>query len=348
LNVEHSTPIVVKEDAELTQMNMTIQPETGQKISGKIENLPVGNFQTSASFYLVPRGDVIADVLDTLAQTTFNRESGEFTINNYVAPGSYELTALVTTSKSSSAAALVRNPDSSYMARVGVDIVNQDITGLSMSLHPLVDISGRFRFADGATPFPLDSFKLYLGREDYAPSTIFVPVQLNADGQFTIHNTVDSRYTFSMEGGVPEDAYIADIRSGNSSAFNSGIIVDGANLSAVEIVVNSDGGKIEGNVEDKNRKPVAYARVVLIPESSRRRNSRLYKRAVTDKNGHYSLKGIAPGDYKLFSWEAAPSQAWLNSEFLAPFEERGTPVHIEPSAAVKNVVVTFIPEKPQE
>ena len=63
--------------------------------------------------------------------------------------------------------------------------------------------------------------------------------------------------------------------------------------------------------------------VVLVPEESRRTASRLYKSGTTDQYGHFDLRGIAPGDYKLFSWEEAESGALGDPEFLRPFEDKG-------------------------
>jgi protocatechuate 3,4-dioxygenase beta subunit len=47
-----------------------------------------------------------------------------------------------------------------------------------------------------------------------------------------------------------------------------------------------------------------------VPEPSRRTQYTLFKEQTTDQYGHFELRGIAPGDYKLFSWEEAESGAW--------------------------------------
>jgi hypothetical protein len=69
--------------------------------------------------------------------------------------------------------------------------------------------------------------------------------------------------------------------------------------------------------------------VTLVPESDRRKEERLYKSTTTDQNGQVSLRGIAPGDYKLFAWEAIEEGAYQDPEFLRPYEERGKPVHVD-------------------
>ncbi|MGA2427277.1 MAG: hypothetical protein ABSH13_02130 [Candidatus Acidiferrum sp.] len=41
------------------------------------------------------------------------------------------------------------------------------------------------------------------------------------------------------------------------------------------------------------------------------------------------MKGIAPGDYQLFSWDQVEDGAWEDADFLKPFEEKGEKVTVE-------------------
>ena len=54
----------------------------------------------------------------------------------------------------------------------------------------------------------------------------------------------------------------------------------------------------------------------------------LYKSAVTDENGQFSIQGISPGTYKLFSWDYASTGAWFDADFIRGVESRGTPLSI--------------------
>ena len=68
---------------------------------------------------------------------------------------------------------------------------------------------------------------------------------------------------------------------------------------------------------------------MLVPELARRTISLLYKTQTTDQDGHFDLRGIAPGDYKLFSWEEAESGSWEDPEFLKPLEDKGEKITFE-------------------
>jgi hypothetical protein len=42
------------------------------------------------------------------------------------------------------------------------------------------------------------------------------------------------------------------------------------------------------------------------------------------------IRGIAPGDYKLFAWANPEANAHFNLEYLRAYESFGTPVRIQP------------------
>jgi hypothetical protein len=52
-----------------------------------------------------------------------------------------------------------------------------------------------------------------------------------------------------------------------------------------------------------------------------------------DATSKFNMDGIAPGDYKLFAWEAVPNGAWMNAEFLARYEGRGVAVSVTPTGS---------------
>ena len=45
------------------------------------------------------------------------------------------------------------------------------------------------------------------------------------------------------------------------------------------------------------------------------------KTANTDQSGHFSLKAIAPGEYRLYAWETYVALQDLDSERLKPYDK---------------------------
>jgi hypothetical protein len=86
---------------------------------------------------------------------------------------------------------------------------------------------------------------------------------------------------------------------------------------------------VRGNVVDEDNLPAVGVWVSLLPDEAHRSARRLYKSAATDQYGRFELHGIAPGDYKLFSWEEIESSAWEDPEFLKPFEEKGEKISLK-------------------
>jgi hypothetical protein len=75
--------------------------------------------------------------------------------------------------------------------------------------------------------------------------------------------------------------------------------------------------------------PAAGVWVVLVPDEAHRNEFHLFKQRATDQYGRFDLRGIAPGDYKLFSWEQVEPNAWEDPDFLKLFEVKGESVSLQ-------------------
>jgi len=123
--------------------------------------------------------------------------------------------------------------------------------------------------------------------------------------------------------GLPDDYYIKSARVGDKDVLESGLDGARAGTGPFEVVVSSLGGQVEGVVLNAEQQPAAGAAVVLVPDPARRSQSRLYKEVTTDQYGRFDIKGIAPGDYKLFAWEDVETGAYEDPDFLKTFESLG-------------------------
>ena len=103
-------------------------------------------------------------------------------------------------------------------------------------------------------------------------------------------------------------------------------MANGSEHIELDVVLASDGGQVEGVVSDANDKPVLGATVVLIPNDAALRTRFDYTRdAVTDQAGHFELKGVAPGEYKLFAWDDIEESSWFDPDVLRGYEAKGKP-----------------------
>ena len=72
--------------------------------------------------------------------------------------------------------------------------------------------------------------------------------------------------------------------------------------------------------------------VWIIPDSSRRSETRFFRAATTDQKGRFLLRGLTPGEYKLFAWEGLEPGAEQDPEFLKKYEEKGKAVSLRESS----------------
>ena len=140
---------------------------------------------------------------------------------------------------------------------------------------------------------------------------------------------------------LPAGVYVKEARFGNIDVLNQPMVVAGSVSDSLEILLSPKAARIDGTVVDSQSKPVPGIQAVLIPE---RRPNRidLYKTAVTDQTGHFSLQSIPPGDYKVLAWESIEPFEYFDPDFMRLFEQKGTPVHLSESA-VQTIEVTMIP-----
>ncbi len=108
--------------------------------------------------------------------------------------------------------------------------------------------------------------------------------------------------------------------------------------------MSSAGGRIDGAVLSEKQEAFTGASVVLIPKGRARDDPRFYKTITTDQYGRFTLRGIPPGDYKLFAWEVVERGAYQDAAFLRPYEEQGEPMQVKEGARL-SVQVRLIPAK---
>ncbi len=100
------------------------------------------------------------------------------------------------------------------------------------------------------------------------------------------------------------------------------------------VLLSPNGGRIEGLAATPDGEPMANAAVTLLPldmpeTAAGDTPSALQRLGPTDRNRNYTLSGIAPGEYRLFAWEANQSVPFLDPEFMRRFTARGERVSIQ-------------------
>ena len=132
------------------------------------------------------------------------------------------------------------------------------------------------------------------------------------------------------------------LRFGGSEILDETIEVIGGPEGALDILLSANAGRIDGTATNRDGEVLAGTRVVLIPDSPSRDQTRLYKTASINQYGKFTIRGITPGDYTLLAWENVDRFEYYNPDFVLRFESRGERVRVE-EGILLNVNVQIIP-----
>jgi protocatechuate 3,4-dioxygenase beta subunit len=307
-----ASAISIKAGEEIPSIEILMRQVLAYRIRGHVYNQVTHKPGTQTNIFLMPRTKSHEWAFDE--QRTFvQKQDGSFEIAG-VLPGAYLLTALWF------------DEGRDHTARVPIEVSNADVEGVAITIAPGADINGRI---------------IWEGKPSLEQDELSVMAEsLDMSFGFGGGSRVTSANTFVLKGvgdglylarlwGEGKDCYIKDVQYAGSSALEDGFTVNRGTVGTLEITISSRGAHVQGAVTDADGLPAAGVRVVLVPDASHRTQYRLYKSQTTDQYGHYEMRGIAPGDYTLFSWEEAESGAWEDPEFLKPFEEKGEKITLQ-------------------
>jgi hypothetical protein len=343
-----ATTVAIRAGDNLSGIDISIRPAPSFKISGQISSsVPVPPSadgtpaQGNAVLMLVSRDLNAPD--DTASRMLGNvslvPSIGLFEVTN-IPPGSYELFARV--------------PDAGGQGllqgfawgHVPIDVEDKDIRGVAIAVDPNSEVKGTVKETGGA-PLP-SSVRIVLlpdGGASKIPLYQLVATRGTGtaqDGSFAVPAVPPGRFRVGAIAGLPANQYLADVRQGGMSVFDSGFDVGGKSAGPLEILIGSGAGTVEGTVQEGPLKPVAGAAVVLVPESRRILNRALYFSTTSDASGRFALRGVPPGEYQLFAWESVVPNAYQNSGFLAKHAGRARTVRVGQGTTV-SVEVPVIP-----
>jgi len=210
--------------------------------------------------------------------------------------------------------------------------------------------------ASGGKAHPPDDLgNLHIGLEPLGESQpIFSRPTIKPDGTFQFKNVPEGSYRPVVHLYRPVlNFFLKSARYGSTAISDAGFTVQpGADLS-LELTMSSRVAQLGGVVLDANSLPAAGIIVVLIPDPPHRGLVEQYKSTPTDQNGKFSMSGLTPGDYKVFSWDSVDESEewyeadWFDPEWLKPYEIKGESIHLEESGR-KSVHLTLIETRGQQ
>lgn len=328
--VAQASTIVVKQGEEIPSVEMLLRQVLVHRIRGHVYNQITHKPGVGTNLILRPktRGNEW-DVGEQ--QTNVQKQDGTFEIPAVI-PGSYVLIGYWF------------DEGKVYSTTTPLEVGNADIEGLSVTIAPGVAISGQIVW-EGKVSLENDELSVIPALMDSAVSFLG-RTRVTSGNFFTLKDIGEGTYRVEVSG-ESKDCYIKEIRYGPSDALDDGFTVAKAAPANLEITISSRGARIQGTASDSDGLPAAGVWVVLVPNPPHRLHHRWYKSQSTDQFGRFDLRGIAAGDYQLFTWDEVEEGAWEDADFLKPFEEKGEKVTVREGDS-KSVSLTEIKTEQQK
>jgi uncharacterized surface anchored protein len=167
-----------------------------------------------------------------------------------------------------------------------------------------------------------------------------------SDGTFVVENVSPDKYRI-VAVNLPSGTWLKSIRAGDREVQDTGLDLSSGNVGQIQIVLGLGGAQIDGGVQDAQQHAAAGSMVTLLSDPYKADRYDLNRIATTDQNGHFSLTGIPPGEYRLYAWEDIEPGAYTDPEFLKPHEGKATKLSLK-NKGQEQVTLVQIPAEATE
>ena len=325
-----ATIVSVAPGEERGGVDIELAPGPRFTVSGRV--IAPEPIQAFATVSLRPAGP--ATVLGGRSRYTSSviDADGGFTVRN-VAPGTYTLEA-----RAEAAGERWLEGD------VDVEVTNLDIRNLAIPLIAHIDVIGNFFIEDPATQAAaeavsvLERSRAQVALVDHDGEVAGFGGMRNDDGEFRIGSVAPGAY--AVDAPMPNQGlYLKRVMVGlDEVALGDRITIGPGFAEPLYVLLSPNGGRVEGVAANRDGEPVTNALVTLVPIDFG--NAALEglsfaspSRTRTDRNGGYSLTGIAPGEYDLFAWDGTASVRYQDPDFIGRYTGRGERVVVDENDA---------------
>ena len=77
------------------------------------------------------------------------------------------------------------------------------------------------------------------------------------------------------------------------------------------------------------------------------RQTQRYKSATTDQSGHYVLRGLTPGKYKLYALDQIDAGAFYDPDYMAAFESKAETIEVSEGSKLTHELQLIINDEMQ-
>jgi hypothetical protein len=209
-----------------------------------------------------------------------------------------------------------------------VVVTDRDVENLVLPLERLVQLSVRIQ-PDTKLKDAYCYVNAYPVTGD--PSLVTIMGKTGADGVFTSEPSTAGVYALSTRCG-PEGWVVQSIRTAGvdqQDALDAGIaLTESSPVTAINLILTAETGVVTTTVKEDD-KPAPERWVTLIPDPPSPGKAVLERSGWTDEDGTLILRGVVPGEYRLYAWrEAAIAASSINPFFLRRYGNQSVKVTV--------------------
>ena len=317
-------------------VDIRIQKARVYRIRGKVAG---GSAPNSLRVVVLPRGgNSFIGMFGSIRSSV--KDDGSFELAG-VSSGSYFVTVLPMQGAQISA------------GKTPVDVVKENVENVTLVLSSAISIGGSIQVdpivgqqepAQNTQKVTFGSMRIQLtameGMLLNAPNA-----SVKGDGSFSLEKVAPDKYRISVNG-LPQGVWLKSIRAGDQDVLDGGIDLNGG-AAAIQITLGRGAGTVSGTVQDAKQQPSFGSLVTLLPDPMKEDRSDLYKVISTDQNGQFALKGISPGEYKLFAWGEIEQGSYMDPEVLKLHESKAKKITVKVNST-EQVQLTEINATPRQ
>lgn len=215
-----------------------------------------------------------------------------------------------------------------YAAREELDLSGGSLN-LTLHFAPAVDLAGHVR-TEGV-PAGAAGGRVFLVAGD-GSGRQGAEAHLQADGSYVLKSVPPGLWDIGFEP-IPKEGYLKSMLLGDLDVLRADMNVTAETKAPLELVVSAAGAQLSGKVEG------GLARAVLAaPQGDLAGALSFYALATVDEKGVFNMKGMSPGEYRVYAFEDLAYGAWFDPDFLKPYAERATPVELKAGAKAEVAV----------
>ncbi len=122
-------------------------------------------------------------------------------------------------------------------------------------------------------------------------------------------NVIPDQYRLTVQANGNSGGYVASAKLGDMDVLHGEFPIGGSSTGELHLTIRGDSASVQGQVTFQGQ-PAQGAQIYLIPAT---RDGAGPKLGFGDQDGHYEIKGVPPGDYRIHAWTGPPGAKELLS-----------------------------------